>query len=202
MIGRLSPEKRQKVLIDAIRHSKFADKIQLHLAGNGPCKKKLMEQGKELKHQPTFGFYSKEELIQLIHACDLYVLSLIHIFISFTPGSGQREVEATSIDLADAGLDALIGADKRGKLVEEIELLDGASHEFDMELVRAGQLSPVFFGSALTNFGVEPFLKEFLRMTTSPLPLETDSGTIDPFSPYFTAFVFKIQANMNKAQDV
>jgi hypothetical protein len=73
MIGRLSPEKRQKVLIDAIRHSKFADKIQLHLAGNGPCKKKLMEQGKGLKHQPTFGFYSKEELIQLIHACDLYV---------------------------------------------------------------------------------------------------------------------------------
>ncbi len=119
--------------------------------------------------------------------------------ISFTPGSGQKEVEATSVDLADAGLDALIGADKREKLVEEIELLDGASHEFDMELVRAGQLSPVFFGSALTNFGVEPFLKEFLRMTTSPLPRETDSGTIDPFSPYFTAFVFKIQANMNKA---
>ena len=67
------------------------------------------------------------------------------------------------------------------------------------EEVRAGRLSPVFFGSALTNFGVEPFLEEFLRMTPSPLPREADCGVIDTFSPDFSAFVFKIQANMNKA---
>ena len=68
-----------------------------------------------------------------------------------------------------------------------------------MELVSKGELSPVFFGSALTNFGVETFLQHFLQMTTAPLPRKADIGEIDPFSPDFSAFVFKIQANMNKA---
>ena len=84
------------------------------------------------------------------------------------------------------------------KLLEEIELLDGASAEFDMELVSKGELSPVFFGSALTNFGVETFLQHFLQMTYSPLPRKADIGEIDPFQKDFSAFVFKIQANMNK----
>ena len=84
------------------------------------------------------------------------------------------------------------------QLIDDVELL-GAGREFDLEEVRAGRLSPVFFGSALTNFGVEPFLEEFLRMTPSPLPREADCGVIDTFSPDFSAFVFKIQANMNKA---
>ena len=83
-------------------------------------------------------------------------------------------------------------------LREEVELL-GAGREFDMQAVRSGTLSPVFFGSALTNFGVEPFLEEFLRMTTAPLPRVSDQGEVDVFSPDFSAFVFKIQANMNKA---
>lgn len=86
------------------------------------------------------------------------------------------------------------------KLEEEIELLDGASAEFDQELVDKGELSPVFFGSALTNFGVETFLQHFLKMTTSPLPRNSDKGEIDPMKEKdFSAFVFKIQANMNKA---
>ena len=68
-----------------------------------------------------------------------------------------------------------------------------------MEAVRNGTLSPVFFGSALTTFGVEPFLEEFLRMTTPPLPRVSDQGEVDVFSEDFSAFVFKIQANMNKA---
>src|SRR5699024_10671109 len=58
---------------------------------------------------------------------------------------------------------------------------------------------PVFFGSALTNFGVEPFLEEFLRMRPPPLSREADCGVIDAFSPDFSAFVVTIQANMNKA---
>ena len=65
--------------------------------------------------------------------------------------------------------------------------------------VRAGQLSPVFFGSALTNFGVETFLQHFLDMTTSPLSRTSGGEVVDPFSDEFSAFVFKIQANMNKA---
>ena len=73
MVGRLSPEKRQHILIEAISQSKYADHIQLHLAGNGPCKQKLMKQGQTLKHPPIFGFYSKSDLINLIHSCDLYV---------------------------------------------------------------------------------------------------------------------------------
>ena len=62
-----------------------------------------------------------------------------------------------------------------------------------------GELTPVFFGSALTNFGVEPFLEQFLKITTSPLARETVDGIVEPMSDYFSAFVFKIQANMNKA---
>ena len=83
--------------------------------------------------------------------------------------------------------------------MEEVELLDGASAEFDLDLVSKGELSPVFFGSALTNFGVETFLSHFLKMTSSPLPRNSSAGLIDPFQDYFSAFVFKIQANMNKA---
>ena len=81
---------------------------------------------------------------------------------------------------------------------DEIELLDGASAEFDMELVTKGELSPVFFGSALTNFGVETFLQHFLKMTYAPMARKSDIGMIDPFQEDFSAFVFKIQANMNK----
>ena len=68
-----------------------------------------------------------------------------------------------------------------------------------MARVRHGKLSPVFFGSALTNFGVEPFLEEFLRMTTPPLPRMAGEELIDCMDDDFSAFVFKIQANMNKA---
>ncbi|MCI9272795.1 MAG: glycosyltransferase family 4 protein [Clostridiales bacterium] len=73
MVGRLSPEKRQNILIEAVSQSKYADRIQLHLAGNGPCKSKLIKQGSKLAHPPIFGFYSKSDLISLIHSCDLYV---------------------------------------------------------------------------------------------------------------------------------
>ena len=66
------------------------------------------------------------------------------------------------------------------KLNEDIELLDGASAEFDLEKVQAGDLTPVFFGSALTNFGVETFLKHFLNMTTSPLPRNSSTRTYRP----------------------
>ena len=108
------------------------------------------------------------------------------------------EVKMIPIDAPET--EELIGADAKDILADEIELLDGAAAEFDQELVDKGQLSPVFFGSALTNFGVETFLKHFLKMTTSPLPRKSDHGEIDPMTEKdFSAFVFKIQANMNKA---
>ena len=111
----------------------------------------------------------------------------------------QKEVKSTAVSIDDPLAKELIGEEFDAKLAGDVELLDGAGDGLDMEAVRNGKLSPVFFGSALTNFGVEPFLKEFLRMTTPPLPRESDQGTVDPFSPDFSAFVFKIQANMNKA---
>ena len=119
--------------------------------------------------------------------------------ISFEASGGQHQVAATEVDLSDPSLDSLIGEDLHSTLCDDIELLDGASYEFDIEKVRKGELSPVFFGSALTNFGVEPFLVNFLEMTTSPTQRNSSAGIIDPFDPEFSAFVFKIQANMNKA---
>ena len=112
---------------------------------------------------------------------------------------GTKEGIEETIDIDDPHLLDVVTEEQRDTLLEEIELLDGASAEFDQELVSKGELSPVFFGSALTNFGVETFLKHFLQMTTSPLPRNADCGEIDPMSDDFSAFVFKIQANMNKA---
>ncbi|MBR4529508.1 MAG: peptide chain release factor 3 [Lachnospiraceae bacterium] len=85
------------------------------------------------------------------------------------------------------------------KLTEEVDLLDGAGAPFDLEEVRAGMLTPVFFGSALQNFGVEIFLKAFLTMATPPVGRKSGEEIIDPVGQPFSAFVFKIQANMNKA---
>ena len=112
---------------------------------------------------------------------------------------GAKEVATQTYSLEDGQLDSVIGADYHSQLLDEIELLDGAADEFDLDRVSRGNLSPVFFGSALTNFGVETFLQHFLKMTTSPLPRKTITGEVDPFKEDFSAFVFKIQANMNKA---
>ena len=112
---------------------------------------------------------------------------------------GTKEGQEREFDMKDPALAAQIGQEYLNTLSEEIELLDGASAEFDQELVTKGELSPVFFGSALTNFGVETFLKHFLSMTYAPLARQSDQGQISPFEDYFSAFVFKIQANMNKA---
>ena len=120
--------------------------------------------------------------------------------LAFTAAmNGQKEVEKTEIALDSPEFDELVGSYYKQDLLDEIELLDGACENFDLDEVRAGRLTPVFFGSALTNFGVEPFLEEFLAITTPPLPRETLTSAIDPVNDNFSAFVFKIQANMNKA---
>lgn len=113
--------------------------------------------------------------------------------------NGQKEVAERDLHIDSDELIGEIGTHFKDKLIEDVELLDGASAEFNMDEVNAGTLTPVFFGSALTNFGVETFLKHFLKMTSSPLPRNSNEGIIDPFTEDFSAFVFKIQANMNKA---
>ena len=84
-------------------------------------------------------------------------------------GNSTKKVAEIEAELGDAALDELIGSDNHQNLMDDIELLDGAADEFDLDAVRAGKLSPVFFGSALTNFGVEPFLKDFLRQLVHAL---------------------------------
>ncbi len=113
---------------------------------------------------------------------------------------GQSRIQAIECTMDETEkLDGLIGPRLRQTLADDIELLDGAGYDFDMDQVRGGRLSPVFFGSALNNFGVEPFLESFLKMTMPPLPRLSGEALVDPFDSRFSAFVFKIQANMNKA---
>lgn len=85
------------------------------------------------------------------------------------------------------------------ELRDEIELVDGAGNELDMEKVAAGKLSPVFFGSALADFGVTPFLTHFLEMSPAPGARKTTTGEVLPTEDFFSGFIFKIQANMNPA---
>jgi len=113
--------------------------------------------------------------------------------------AGRKEVKETKYSLDNSALEKEVGDILYSTLRDDVELLDGAGYEFDIEKVRHGKLSPVFFGSALTNFGVEPFLESFLKLTPPPLPRNTAQGVVDPFGEDFSAFVFKIQANMNKA---
>ena len=114
--------------------------------------------------------------------------------------NGTKKVEEVEATLGDAALNELIGENNHKNLMDDIELLDGADSEFDLDAVLSGKLSPVFFGSALTNFGVEPFLKDFLRLAPGP-STHVDSLTgevVEPTREEFSGFVFKIQANMDK----
>ena len=122
----------------------------------------------------------------------------VELFSDTHKGTTQGEVRKIAAD--DPAIKEWVTDAQLAQLMEEIELQDGAGAAFDQELVSKGELSPVFFGSALTNFGVETFLKHFLTMTTSPLPRISDKGAVNPMEEKdFSAFVFKIQANMNKA---
>ena len=119
--------------------------------------------------------------------------------VFFSGMSGRNKADKLSVDLYDPQVAQIQDSEaKHQQLIDDVELLS-AGREMDFEAVRKGQLSPVFFGSALTNFGIEPFLENFLKLTPPPLSRTADCGEIDAFSPDFSAFVFKIQANMNKA---
>jgi peptide chain release factor 3 len=112
---------------------------------------------------------------------------------------GQDKVESVTGDALDPAFAELLGDYHHKKLIDEIELLDVAGDEFDIDKVLSGQLTPMFFGSAMNNFGVQPFLEKFLTLTTPPAAREADIGLIEPDSNDFTGFIFKIQANMNPA---
>ncbi|MQA89614.1 MAG: peptide chain release factor 3 [Gemmatimonas sp.] len=110
---------------------------------------------------------------------------------------GQRRAAVRVSSLDDAAVADAIGEGAWNRLHEEIELLELAGTPFSPEGFFSGEVSPTYFGSALTNFGVEPFLASFLKLAPTPRPRDSTIGPIQPEDEYFTAFVFKIQANMD-----
>lgn len=110
---------------------------------------------------------------------------------------GQAKVQTISGNLEDQNIKDLLGETLHVKLMDDLELLDHAGDPYDHEKILNGELTPVFFGSALTNFGVEPFLKSFIELTPPPAPRSSNLGEIEPSTENFTGFIFKIQANMN-----
>jgi peptide chain release factor 3 len=110
---------------------------------------------------------------------------------------GSKRVPVHVSDLNDPLLAEKIGEDLAEKLREDIELLELAGTPFDLDEVLAGRLTPVSFGSALTNFGVQLFLDNFVEYAPGPKPQVTDKYTMEPTDDRFSGFVFKIQANMD-----
>lgn len=106
-------------------------------------------------------------------------------------GGGHGAVKITTKKVSESELPEHIR--------EELELLNEAGDEYDEEKILSGELTPIFFASALTNYGIESFLKYFLELSVPPLPRNSNQGLIEPSSEDFSAFIFKIQANMNPA---
>lgn len=103
----------------------------------------------------------------------------------------------TSVE--DTSLTELLGEAAHQKLIEEINLLDVAGDPYDEERILKGDLTPTFFGSAISNFGVQSFLEHYLTMAPAPVGRMSSEGLVDPASKDFSGFIFKIQANMNPA---
>ena len=122
-----------------------------------------------------------------------------HVLLYSGGNHGMSVADELSVPLDSPECEAALAQHYRDRLRDEIELLDEAGDPFQLDAVLSGQLTPLFFGSAVTNFGVEPFLEAFLDITPPPLPREADTGLVQPTDPYFSGFIFKIQANMNPA---
>ncbi|MEY2976706.1 MAG: peptide chain release factor 3 [Prochlorotrichaceae cyanobacterium] len=119
----------------------------------------------------------------------------IHLFERSV--GGKKRAGETIVDLEDPEIETLLEGDLYAQLLEELELLEGVGHEFDLAAVHNGDLSPVFFGSAMNNFGVELFLEHFLNYALKPVGRSSSQGLIDPRYEEFSGFVFKLQANMD-----
>ena len=124
-------------------------------------------------------------------------LSRIELFENGDHGQNILGSDIGSVD--DPHFREAIGDKLHQKLCEDIELLDMAGDAFDAQKVQNGELTPLYFGSAMTNFGVQPFLEDFLRLAPQPAAHNADCGLVEPTGSDFSGFIFKIQANMNPA---
>ncbi|MBD2847201.1 peptide chain release factor 3 [Paenibacillus sp. IB182496] len=115
-------------------------------------------------------------------------------------GNDHSTIEVRKVgDYNDPIIREMAGEYLHDQLREELELLDVAGDPFDLDKVSRGELTPVFFGSAVNNFGVQTFLESFLKLAPKPAPRQSTEGEVLPTEPRFTGYVFKIQANMNPA---
>lgn len=113
---------------------------------------------------------------------------------------GSKKLQSTTGSLEDPAIKEMLGEELYTNLCNDIELLDMAGDKFDIDKVTSGELTPMFFGSAMTNFGVQGFLERFLKLSPAPQARQLHDGTtLEPENENFSAFVFKIQANMNPA---
>ena len=119
----------------------------------------------------------------------------VHLFQRTVHGAYRAPVAVTGIE--DQSVKEAVEEGTYQQVCDELELLEGAGADFDLKKVLAGELTPVFFGSAANNFGVQLLLDRFLELSPPPTPRESAGMMIDPASEEFSAFVFKIQANMN-----
>jgi peptide chain release factor 3 len=117
--------------------------------------------------------------------------------ILFDRAERGRQAAERTLSVEDARASGAVEPELLDQALEELELLEGAGADLDLELVHAGELSPVFFGSAMTNFGVRPFLDAFLELAQKPIARSSSAGEVDPIAPGFSGFVFKLQANMD-----
>ena len=115
-------------------------------------------------------------------------------------GANHDAIEVHKVDdYRDESIRDMAGEYLYEQLCQDLELLDVAGDPFDLEKVRRGELTPVFFGSAINNFGVQTFLENFLELAPAPTPRKSQNGEVEPLSPRFSGYIFKIQANMNPA---
>ena len=114
----------------------------------------------------------------------------------FTPNK-QRVTEKVEVDIQSKELDERVGEREANQLREELELVDGVYPEFDVETYRSAEVAPVFFGSALNNFGVQELLDCFVQIAPSPKPTKAEERMVEPEEPKFTGFIFKITANID-----
>jgi peptide chain release factor 3 len=123
-----------------------------------------------------------------------------HHHVEIFDASNPHEVTIHKVQgVDDPSLTKLLGEKAHKKLKEDIELLDVAGDHFEETLIKSGELTPIFFGSAISNFGVQSFLEHFLAMAPPPVGRVSNEGKIEPTDLAFTGYIFKIQANMNPA---